>query len=36
MTEADARAQFGEDAQKVPGSLEIRKGSQGSFRPIKE
>ena len=28
MTEADARTQFGDDAQKVEGSLEVRTGEQ--------
>ena len=30
MTEADARAQFGDDAQKVEGSLEVRTPNQGT------
>jgi hypothetical protein len=30
MTEATARERFGDDAQKVPGSLEVRTPSQGT------
>jgi hypothetical protein len=30
MTEADARARFGDDAQKVEGSLEVRTPERGT------
>jgi hypothetical protein len=29
MTEATARERFGDDAQKVPGSLEVRRAPEG-------
>jgi hypothetical protein len=30
MTEDQARQQYGDDAQKVPGSLEVRQPNQGT------
>jgi hypothetical protein len=35
MTEADARARFGDDARKVPGSLEVRKLNPGGTNQLR-